>query len=179
MKVAGTGRLTLRNRRFLRVFTPRFPQGPTWKFERPSSPPNDNNHTEPLTHQLTLPGLAEPTRVIQKLAGHDKTPPSIKEGNRFQSAPNATGSTQQTATDAAKPTVTRSTQPTFMGSAQPAASELIQPVATRPTQLTAPESTRPTLTVSQEGQPLRRSSRVRMPRQFYDPITGGYTDQNN
>ena len=36
VKVAGTGRLTLRNRRFLRIFTPCFLQGPTWKFERPS-----------------------------------------------------------------------------------------------------------------------------------------------
>ena len=30
VKIAGTGRLTMRNRRFLRFFSPRFQQGPSW-----------------------------------------------------------------------------------------------------------------------------------------------------
>lgn len=73
VKVAGTSRLTLRNRRFYRVFTPRFAQGPVWRFERSISPTNDKRHTLPPTHQFTSPGSVDPTPVIQKPTGDGKT----------------------------------------------------------------------------------------------------------
>ena len=41
VKIAGTGILTLRNRQFLRRYTPHFKQGPAWRFEHSTSQADD------------------------------------------------------------------------------------------------------------------------------------------
>ena len=81
VKVAGTGRLTLRNCCFLRVFTPRFPQGSIWKFERPSSPTNKDNHTVLLTHSFALQTWTWHTNVKEGEQSQSSSTAGIKTTN--------------------------------------------------------------------------------------------------
>ena len=55
VKIAGTGRLTLRNRRFLRHYNPHFQQGPHWGFDRTLK---EKNCTDKLRYPINETSMA-------------------------------------------------------------------------------------------------------------------------
>ena len=55
-KIAGTGRMTLRNRRFLRKYEPHFQQGPLWRFDHPTW---ESNSTVLLPTSLTQNDMSD------------------------------------------------------------------------------------------------------------------------
>lgn len=135
VKISGTGRLTPRNRRFLRKI-------------KESSPPTVN-HYKHLQHVPPIPTSSTP---FCQLTTPTPTPvtPAIHDNKEARG-------NQSQQDEPASPTPEELSR-----------SPIITPLSRTPNEET----------VTTPCQPTRQSSRVRKARQFYDPSTGCYTNQN-
>ena len=138
IQVSGTGRLTLRNRRFLRKIRESSRPAnnePRRQISDPTIPPNSSSACDPSTQtKATVP--AEET-MEEEVRGNKASNP----------------------------------EPTFL---------VTKDVTPSPT---APRAHSPLVNVDARHaavvpQPTRQSTRIRRPRLFYDPVTGGSTEQN-
>ena len=95
-KVAGTGRMTLRNRRFLRKYEPHFQQGPLWRFDHPTREPNSSAQNDrsdtPRSPAFTETQADAPNNVavpgdisLESHPSHNLSPQSIPMSSKSAS----------------------------------------------------------------------------------------------
>jgi len=164
VKVAGSGRLTLRNRRFLRKYVPHFQQAPEWGFVHEKAP---INYSRP---QITAPGVSmlQPPVPAEREGLADThhlsavPPASIGLGGTKQCPPNSLP--QHVSVPVA------SEGNAEMHQQSPVLPASIGPGGTRTRLLatTPPAAIDPDVT--------RRPTRERKQRQLYDASTGKYVD---
>ena len=165
-KVAGTGRMTLRNRRFLRKYEPHFQQGPLWRFDHPTREPNST----------VLP----PTSLTQNDRSDTPRSPAFTETQAgvpnnvdvpVDVLPESSPSETRTNNVAVPGDISPESHPSHNLSPQsiPMSSKSASPKA--PSFVLADDTG-----VHLEG--IRRSTRARKKSKFYDPSTGKYTEQN-
>ena len=151
VKIAGTGRLTLRNRRFLRSYTPHFPQGPAWRFEHPAS----------SAHH---PGFIKETSPQQ---------PTVP----LTSSTTNTSTTSESTTQNINPTCSHPVEESPQHNKLEKSSLSTSPL----TRELPPSDEHPTphslIPEDSNQQTIRRSSRIRRPRKFYDPESGKDSEQ--
>ena len=175
--VAGTGRLTLRNRRFLRRYTPHLQQGPHWGFEHPAA--NDSPDTAPYSAtshiQVNVPCAETPTPMITESSRSSSltepsSPATTAQSARSQhSAPPPVATPLLTSSHDRQITPRRLLQPTRIEHAGPVES-IMQDSVTQPPVATPSFPT--------EEKSLRKSSRMKYQKRFYDPTSGTYVTQN-
>ena len=175
VKVAGTGRLTLKNRRFLRRYTPHLQQGPHWAFEHPAA--NDSPDTAPYSAtshiQVNVPCAETPTPMITESSRSSSltepsSPATTAQPARSQhSAPPPVATPLLTSSHDRQITPRRLLQPTRIEHAGPAES-LMQDSVTQPPGATP--------SLPSEEKSLRKSSRMKYQKRLCNPTS--YVTQN-
>ena len=168
VKVAGTGRLTLRNRRFLRKYSPHYKQGPEWQFAQPE---------ESLTDTCTdvafqnMRSSAQSTPQTNLIRNNVVSSPLHPTENHF--SPSSGVIADEKVAELPEPfeEMPHSSDSTIGESPG---------VKCKPHRLSfgdfvpSPVSTESDAPLVQFTRPVR-PTRMRKPRQFYDASTGTYT----
>ena len=168
VKVAGSGRLTLRNRRFLRCYNSMGLHADPTGFVPPpavahtvASPQGDvvpQQHPIPVAHTVTSPQrdiVPQQHPIPTDVPSHLRTPLSVR---RADNEDNSVSVRQPSGSPTPMRRVSRTPGRTLFGEVTP--EEVAPPAASIPVILSPP--TRP--------------SRARTQRRVYDPSTGAYTE---
>ena len=169
VKVAGTGRLALRNRRFLRKYTPHFQQGYHWRCEHPSSG-LPTMTTQPVPHTETSLPSSPSSKSLQSSIPANTTatpPPSLSVTCSPRMPPVSPPRGQQLLPRRLTPDF-----PTLISTSNVPPAE--STTMSQPTVLT-----RRSVAVHQpNNSDVCRSTRIKYQKQFYDPTSGEYVGQN-
>ena len=163
VKVAGSGRLTLRNRRFLRKYETHCKQAPEWGFMHPEKTPGGN-----ILPQMMAPsGIIPQSPVLPASKGlaemHQQSPASpgsIEPGGSQQSSPSYIPQPPPIPLTSEGLAEMQQWSPAPPASVEPGGVHALSPKTTPPAAAKRDQTMRPT--------------RERKPRQLYDASTGKY-----
>ena len=168
IKVAGTGRLTLRNRRFLRKYDPHYPQGPAWKFAHPGHTDNISDTPINRIHRNISPHSPHATASEQSTSPNTTDVP-LRKLPTITDDPDLQTPTQSL--------TVHSPQRFSFGNfviPDPAFTNYVAPPTVAPPNATLPTIKPSAVVPTTEVQHTTRPVRKRKQRQLYDASSGRY-----